>query len=122
MIPGRQQRGTIGIAQGESVLEVTADILSLENGILDVAAHDLLVERAVGNLADRLTIHNWSLTVEKEGPECKHGYQGNGEKENPQEGSSFALWSIAFVIIAIARVARMLPMGLALLIGVALVH
>src|SRR5713226_6369083 len=74
----------IGIGQGERVLEVTSDVLSLESGILDISSHDLLVERAVRKLVDRLTIHIWSLTVEKEGTGCKHCYQGNGEKENPQ--------------------------------------
>src|SRR6266568_3982186 len=72
----------IGIGQRESVLEVTGDVLPLESGILDIAIHDLLVERAVRKLIDWLTIHIWSLTVEKQGAGCQHCYQGNDEKEN----------------------------------------
>src|SRR6202043_3448446 len=66
----------IGIGQRESVLEVPSNVLSLESGILDIAIHDLLVERAVRKLADWLTIRIWSLTVEKEGAGSKHCYQG----------------------------------------------
>ncbi len=49
----------IGIGQGERVLEVTSDVLCLES----ISIHDLLVERAVRKLVDRLTIRIWSLTV-----------------------------------------------------------
>ena len=57
MILGRQHGITISIGQGESVLEVTGDILSLERGILDIARLHLLVERTVRNLPDWLTTH-----------------------------------------------------------------
>ncbi len=53
----RKHRVAIGIGQGDSVLEVTSDILSLENDIHDIVMHDLLVERAVWKLTDWLTIH-----------------------------------------------------------------
>ena len=74
----------IGAGQRDGVLEVSSNVLPLENGILDIAIHDLLVERAVRKLVDRLTIHMWSLTVEKEGTGCQHCYQGDDDQENPQ--------------------------------------
>src|SRR6266566_2706760 len=43
----RKPWDTIGAGQRDRVLEVTSDVLPLENGILDIAMHDLLVERAV---------------------------------------------------------------------------
>ena len=80
----RKHGVTIGIGQRESVLEVPGDVLSLESGILDIAIHDLLVERAVRKLIDWLTIHIWSLTAEKQGAGCQQCYEPDDEKENPQ--------------------------------------
>ncbi len=47
----------IGASQRDRVLEVPSNVLSLENGILDIAIHDLLVEGAVRKLDDYLTVH-----------------------------------------------------------------
>ena len=47
MILGRKHRVPIGIGQGDSVLEVTSNILSLEGGILDIARLNLLIERTI---------------------------------------------------------------------------
>jgi len=47
----------IGAGQRDGVLEVPSNVLSLENGILDIAIHNLLVERAVRKLDDWLTVH-----------------------------------------------------------------
>ena len=46
----------IGVRQRDRVLEVPSNVLSLENGILDIAIHDLLVEPAVRKLDDWLII------------------------------------------------------------------
>jgi hypothetical protein len=40
----RKPHHPIGVGQRDSVLKITGDVLSLENGILDIAIHDLLIE------------------------------------------------------------------------------
>ena len=50
VILSRKYRVPIDITQGESVLEATSDVLTLECGILDIARLDLLVEGAIVQL------------------------------------------------------------------------
>ena len=58
MILVRKPDIPIGAGQRDGVLEVTSDVLSLKNGIFDIAINDMLVERAVRKLDNLLTIHH----------------------------------------------------------------
>ena len=119
MILARKHRVPIGIGQGDSVLEVTGDVLSLEGGILYIARLNLLVERTVREFSDiwSMDIGTWREELRQD-PENQH--DASDKKDKIQYSPVIIGWAPA--ITAIASIVGALRSSRALIMRVALVQ
>ena len=98
------------------MLEVTSNILSLEGGILDIARLNLLIERTIRELSDRLSRDMCALSEEeREGPEDQH--DASNEEDNLPYLPAIIAWTTT-----IAAVVGALLSTRTLLLGSALVQ